>query len=100
VYGRTPVAPVNALRHRVGGAAIVGLIVAAWLTLSAAGAIGGAAGGGEYGPYPPYGPYGKTTLCHKGVTITVSDNAVPAHLAEHGDTLGPCPPGSHPGQGD
>jgi len=33
---------------------------------------------------------GKVTLCHKGkVTITVSANAVPAHLA-HGDTLGPC----------
>ena len=38
----------------------------------------------------PVGPPGKTTLCHKGETITVSDSAVPAHL-QHGDTLGPCP---------
>ena len=31
----------------------------------------------------------KTTICHKGKTITVANNAVPAHL-NHGDTLGPC----------
>lgn len=31
----------------------------------------------------------KTTICHKGKTITVSNNAVPAHL-DHGDALGPC----------
>jgi hypothetical protein len=35
-------------------------------------------------------PAEKVTLCHKGKkTISVSANAVPAHLA-HGDTLGPC----------
>ena len=34
--------------------------------------------------------YGKkVTICHKGKTITVSKNAVPAHV-RHGDTLGPC----------
>ena len=39
----------------------------------------------------------RVTICHippgnpeNPQTITVSENAVPAHLA-HGDTLGPCP---------
>jgi hypothetical protein len=37
----------------------------------------------------------KVTICHrtgsgKRVTITISENALPAHLA-HGDTVGPCP---------
>lgn len=32
----------------------------------------------------------KVTICHKGKTITVSKNAVPAHVRKHGDTLGPC----------
>ena len=41
---------------------------------------------------------GKVVICHHTgsksnpfVTITVSANAVPAHLKNHGDTLGPCP---------
>jgi hypothetical protein len=34
-------------------------------------------------------PAGKTTICHKGVTITVSDNALKAHY-RHGDTKGAC----------
>ena len=49
--------------------------------------------------YPtPYQYEGKVTICHRtaseknpGVTITVSVNALPAHL-RHGDTIGPCPP--------
>ncbi|MGD0712438.1 MAG: T9SS type A sorting domain-containing protein, partial [Bacteroidales bacterium] len=31
----------------------------------------------------------KVTICHKGQTITISINALPAHLA-HGDCVGPC----------
>jgi len=31
----------------------------------------------------------KTTICHKGHTITVDNHALKAHLA-HGDTIGPC----------
>jgi len=44
----------------------------------------------------PSGEGEKVTLCHKvggkggGHTLTVSQSAVPAHLA-HGDTLGACP---------
>ena len=34
-------------------------------------------------------PAGKTTICHKGVTITVSNNALRAHY-RHGDTEGAC----------
>jgi hypothetical protein len=32
----------------------------------------------------------RALVCHKGHTIVISVNAVPAHL-RHGDTLGPCP---------
>src|SRR4051812_49160771 len=31
----------------------------------------------------------KVTICHKGKTITVDENAVPAHMA-HGDSRGAC----------
>jgi hypothetical protein len=34
--------------------------------------------------------YGKVTLCHNGHEISISQNAVPAHLAQ-GDTIGACP---------
>ena len=30
-------------------------------------------------------PLGKAQVCHKGEVITVSENALPAHLDEHGD---------------
>jgi len=40
--------------------------------------------------------YGKVTICHRtgngeSHTITVSRNALPAHL-RHGDTIGACTP--------
>ena len=34
-------------------------------------------------------PEGKVTICHRGHTITVAEEALKAHLA-HGDTVGPC----------
>jgi hypothetical protein len=42
--------------------------------------------------------YSKVTLCHNGHEITVSENAVPAHLAQ-GDTFGKCPVYAPPTQG-
>lgn len=43
-------------------------------------------------------PAPKVTICHNTgsqtnptVTITVSENAVAAHVKNHGDTLGACP---------
>jgi hypothetical protein len=48
-------------------------------------------------------PAGKVTICHHThsqknpfVTITVSQNAVPAHVRNHGDTIGPCSPQQAP----
>jgi hypothetical protein len=35
------------------------------------------------------GSSAKVTVCHKGVTLTISRNALDAHLA-HGDTIGAC----------
>ncbi len=34
----------------------------------------------------------KVNVCHKGQPITIAAAAVPAHLANHGDTLGDCEP--------
>ena len=65
---------------------LVTVIIAAFLFVSTAGATGDNGNGGGHTP---------VTICHKpdGAnphTITVDDNAVPAHLA-HGDTIGECP---------
>jgi hypothetical protein len=74
------------------------LLASAFAILVGFGALGSpaSAASGEY-EYQ-YGK--KITICHHTgskknptQTITVSENAVPAHLA-HGDTLGPCPDGS------
>ena len=44
---------------------------------------------------PDHASAGKVTLCHKGkVTLSISANAVAAHQARHGDTLGACAGGA------
>lgn len=35
-------------------------------------------------------PGPNITICHKGRTITVDEAAVPHHIQQHGDTIGPC----------
>jgi len=86
--------------YRNRGRATVRLLLAGGVSallltpLVAFGGIGFAKGSPSAGQYQYAG--GKTTICHRthskkhpGVTITVSNSALPAHM-RHGDTLGPC----------
>jgi ABC-type sugar transport system substrate-binding protein len=77
------------LLRRLGGVVVVALSA----SVVAAAALGGSPGANNRQYQYPL----KVTICHHTgsetnpfVTIAVSENAVPAHLA-HGDTLGVCP---------
>jgi hypothetical protein len=66
-------------------------------SLGAVGYAAGLVGVTESSPVAAQYPPSKVTICHHThsqtnpfVTITVSENAVPAHLG-HGDTIGACP---------
>jgi ABC-type sugar transport system substrate-binding protein len=79
----------NRRLRRLGG--LVAAVAAAGSVLAAV------AWGGPKAASQEYQYDKKVTICHHTgsqknpfVTITVSRNALPAHLA-HGDTLGPCP---------
>jgi ABC-type sugar transport system substrate-binding protein len=80
----------NQRAGRLGG--LIAVAAAAGSVLAAA-ALGGSKPASQQYQYDK-----KVTICHHTgsqtnpfVTITVSRNALPAHLANHGDTLGPCP---------
>ncbi|HYZ90231.1 MAG TPA: hypothetical protein VE620_13110 [Myxococcales bacterium] len=79
------------------GTKLVGVLAALSIGASVAWAAGTAPLKAK--PRQGTGYAGKVTICHHTHskkhpfhTITVSANAVPAHM-RHGDTLGPCPGG-------
>jgi hypothetical protein len=85
-------------KHELGGRTPRGVLAVAGsavilLCFWSIGGVGFAKNSVTAGQYQ-YGDK-KVTICHKtgsgkSVTITISRNALPAHL-RHGDTVGPCP---------
>lgn len=81
-------------RGRLAGTAIVAVgAVLVFAVIGGTGLAGGLAkpGKAQYAPGQYQSSEKKVTVCHKGkVTIRISVNALPAHLA-HGDSIGLCP---------
>jgi hypothetical protein len=81
-------------RERLAGTAIVAVgAVLVFAVIGGTGLAGGLAkpGKAQYAPGQYQSSEKKVTVCHKGkVTIRISVNALPAHLA-HGDSMGLCP---------
>jgi hypothetical protein len=84
--------------RRMRAAAVTAVVLAAAVsaTLAATGYAAGLVSFSSSSPTADQYPAGKVTICHHThsaknpfVTITVSENALPAHL-RHGDTIGPC----------
>jgi len=82
---------------RLMGAVCVAVLLAALATLGSAALAKGKPPGAGNPSAAQYQYGGKVAICHHTHskkhphhTITISRNALPAHL-RHGDTIGPCP---------
>lgn len=71
-------------KRRIAAGALATGLIAAFAALGGVGVAQSAISAVQY----QYGH--KVTICHKGKTITVSKNAVPAHVRNHQDTVGTC----------
>ena len=89
-------------RARLAAAAALALVVGVPASLGATGLAAKVVGLSDSTPTAAQYPSSKVTICHHThsktnpfVTITVSQNALPAHMG-HGDTVGPCTPPAAP----
>ena len=86
----------SSTRARLTAAAALALVVGVPASLGATGLAAKVVGSSDATPTAAQYPSSKVTICHHThsqtnpfVTITVSQNALPAHLG-HGDTVGAC----------
>lgn len=89
-------------RARLVAAAALALVIGVPASLGATGLAAKVVGMSDSTPTAAEYPSSKVTICHHThsktnpfVTITVSQNALPAHMA-HGDTVGACAPTAAP----
>jgi hypothetical protein len=86
----------SSTRARLTAAAALALVIGVPASLGATGLAAKVVGSSDTTPTAAQYPSSKVTICHHThsqtnpfVTITVSQNALPAHLG-HGDTVGAC----------
>jgi hypothetical protein len=90
-------------RTRIATFGAVALAIGAFASLAATGYAARIVSLAHTSPTASQYPPSKVTICHHThskknpfVTITVSQNAVAAHMRNHGDTIGPCPQTTQP----